>query len=100
LVAAAPFAFDGVYIGATWTRAMRNLMLGTLLAYEIALAAVQAADLGNTGLWLSFLGFLAARGIGQALAYPGLARRTFGGATPAEGGAPDWVSADSSRPSR
>ena len=100
LVAAAPFAFDGVYIGATWTRAMRNLMLGALLAYGIALGAVQAVDLGNTGLWLSFLGFLAARGIGQALAYPGLARRTFGGATPAEGGAPDWVSADSSRPSR
>ena len=76
-VAAAPFAYDGIYIGATWTRAMRNLMLAALLAYGVALGAVQALGLGNTGLWLAFLGFLAARGIGQALAYPGLARRAF-----------------------
>jgi MATE family multidrug resistance protein len=29
------------------------------------------------GLWLSFLILLAARGASQAMAYPGLARRTF-----------------------
>ncbi|WP_238183228.1 MATE family efflux transporter [Methylobacterium trifolii] len=79
LVAAAPFAYDGIYIGATWTRAMRNLMLAALLAYCLALAAVQGLALGNTGLWLAFLGFLAARGIGQAIAFPGLERRTFSG---------------------
>ncbi|AWN36308.1 MATE family efflux transporter [Methylobacterium radiodurans] len=76
-VAALPFAYDGIYIGATWTRAMRNLMLGALAAYCATLALVQGLGLGNTGLWLAFLSFLAARGIGQALAYPGLARRTF-----------------------
>ncbi|WP_375463999.1 MATE family efflux transporter [uncultured Methylobacterium sp.] len=77
LVAALPFAYDGIYIGATWTRAMRNLMLAALAAYGAALALVQGLDLGNAGLWLAFLGFLAARGVGQALAYPRLARRTF-----------------------
>ena len=77
LVAAAPFAYDGIYIGATWTRAMRDLMLAALLAYGAALVAVQALDLGNGGLWMAFLGFLGARGIGQALAYPRLARRAF-----------------------
>ncbi len=41
LAAAAAFAFDGVYIGATWTRAMRNLMLAAL--------AVDAAMLGRRG---------------------------------------------------
>ncbi|MFK5599627.1 MATE family efflux transporter [Methylobacterium sp. HMF5984] len=76
-VAALPFAYDGIYIGATWTRAMRNLMLAALAAYCAALVLVQGLNLGNAGLWLAFLAFLGARGIGQALAYPGLARRTF-----------------------
>ncbi|WP_430910815.1 MATE family efflux transporter [Methylobacterium sp. sgz302541] len=76
-VAALPFAFDGIYVGATWTRAMRNLMLAALLAYGMVLAFVRWSDLGNGGLWAAFLFFLAARGIGQAIAYPGEARRTF-----------------------
>ena len=79
-VAATPFAYDGIYIGATWTRAMRNLMLAALAAYGATLLLVQALGLGNTGLWLAFLSFLGARGIGQALAYPGLARREFAAA--------------------
>ena len=77
LIAAMPFAYDGIYIGATWTRAMRNLMLGAVLAFSGALVALQAFDFGNSGLWLAFLVFGGARGIGQALAYPGLVRRTF-----------------------
>lgn len=79
LVAALPFAFDGIYIGATWSRAMRDLMLAALLAFLVVLFALQWAGLGNIGLWLAFLLFLAARGIGQALAYPGLLLRTFSG---------------------
>ena len=78
LVAAAPFAYDGIYIGATWTRAMRNLMLGALTVYGVVLAVVQSLNLGNTGLWLAFVAFLGARGLFQAFAFPGLARATFG----------------------
>ena len=33
LIGAAAFAFDGIYMGATWTRAMRNLMLISLALY-------------------------------------------------------------------
>lgn len=77
LMAAIPFAFDGIYIGATWTRAMRNLMLAATALYGLALAAAHAAGLGNGGLWLSFLILLAGRGLSQAVAYPGLTRRTF-----------------------
>lgn len=77
LVAALPFAFDGIYIGATWTRAMRDLMVVALLAYVALLAGIRMSGMGNAGLWLAFLGFLAFRGIGQALAYPALARRSF-----------------------
>ncbi|WP_457106733.1 MATE family efflux transporter [Methylobacterium sp. P5_C11] len=75
--AAAPFAYDGIYIGATWTRAMRNLMGCALAAYGAILVLVHTLGLGNAGLWLAFVAFLGARGLGQAIAYPALARRTF-----------------------
>jgi len=35
--------------------------------------------LGNHGLWLTMLGFLLARGLTQAFAYPRLERRAFAG---------------------
>ena len=75
LVGAAAFAFDGIYIGATWTRAMRDLMLIAFAAYGLALLG--AGSIGNTGLWVAFLVFLAARGIGQAALWPRLARKSF-----------------------
>ena len=68
--------FDGIYVGATWTAAMRNLMLLALALYLVSLLALR--DLGNAGLWLSFLLFLGARGVGQAVFYPRRARRAFG----------------------
>lgn len=77
LVASVPFAFDGIYIGSTWTRAMRNLMIAATGVYAVAIGIAHTAGFGNMGLWLSFLILLAARGASQALAYPGLARRTF-----------------------
>ena len=77
LAAAAPFAYDGIYIGATWTRAMRNLMLCALAAYGALLGFVHLMQLGNAGLWIAFVGFLGARGLGQAIAFPALARETF-----------------------
>lgn len=92
-VAALPFAFDGVYVGATWTRAMRDLMLAALASYCVVLAVVRWSELGNGGLWLAFLFFLAARGIGQALAYPGLARGTF----PAPSETSGWAAATERR---
>ena len=76
LIGAAAFAFDGIYVGATWTAAMRNLMLLALAFYLVSLLALR--DLGNTGLWLSFLLFLGARGLGQAVVYPQRVRAVFG----------------------
>ena len=81
LIGALAFAFDGIYIGATWTRAMRNLMLASLAIYlaALGLGGILTADgLSNHGLWLAFLTFLGARGAGQALLYPRLeARRAW-----------------------
>ncbi|HEV7873397.1 MAG TPA: MATE family efflux transporter [Enterovirga sp.] len=86
LASAAAFTFDGVFIGATWTRPMRDLMLASFGLY---LAIVWAgSSLGNTGLWLAMLAFLASRGIGQALAYPALVRRAFAAVVPAARVAP------------
>jgi len=71
------YAFDGIYIGATWAREMRNLMLMSLATYFAAWAALQ--PLGNTGLWLALLIFLLARGGFQALRYRTLLETSFAG---------------------
>ena len=75
LAGALAFAFDGIYIGATWTKAMRNLMLLALAIYFLAFTLL--SDWGNAGLWIAILIFLFVRGIGQWIAYPTLVRRAF-----------------------
>jgi len=70
------FAFDGVYIGATWARDMRNLMLASLAIFLTAWFALRSFD--NYGLWAAQLAHYAARGGLQALRYPALLRATFG----------------------
>ena len=75
LFGAMAFEFDGVFIGATWTRDMRNLMLVALAIYLALFFALR--PLGNTGLWMALLGFLAARGALQGWRYPALAAETF-----------------------
>jgi multidrug resistance protein, MATE family len=69
------FAFDGIYVGATWTRDMRNLMLLSLAAFLAAWWVL--APLGNAGLWLALLVFFVARGALQTTRYPALVRTTF-----------------------
>jgi MATE family multidrug resistance protein len=75
LFGAAAFAFDGIYTGATWTRSMRDLMVIAFIAYGAVLLV--AGDLGNTALWIALLIFLSARGLGQFILYPRLAKKTF-----------------------
>ena len=75
LFGAAAFAFDGIYTGATWTRSMRDLMVIAFIVYGAILLV--AGDLGNTALWIALLTFLSARGLGQFILYPRLAKRTF-----------------------
>jgi MATE family multidrug resistance protein len=73
------FAYDGIYIGATWTRDMRNLMIISLLLYLAVWWLTH--PLGNTGLWIAILVFFGSRGVLQAMRYPALARATFSPAT-------------------
>jgi MATE family multidrug resistance protein len=69
------FAYDGVFIGATWARDMRNLMLLSLLTFLAAWLAL--GSFGNAGLWGALLIQYAARGGLQALRYPALLKITF-----------------------
>ena len=73
------FTYDGIYIGATWTRDMRNLMIVALALYLGVWWLT--LPLGNTGLWIAILVFFGARGALQAARYPALARATFRPAT-------------------
>ena len=73
LVSVWSYQLDGVYIGATRTRDMRNGMAAALAAYGITMWLVFPAW-GNHGLWFAFLVFMVARAITLALWYPALAR--------------------------
>ena len=69
------FVFDGVYIGATWTRALLVTMAAAFGIYAALLLAT--GPLGNHGLWLAFTIFIVVRAAGQALLLPRLERATF-----------------------
>lgn len=70
------FAYDGIYIGATWARDMRNLMMASLLIFLGAWFALRS--FGNAGLWGALLILYAARGGLEALRYPALLKKSFG----------------------
>jgi len=64
------FLYDGVYVGMTRARDMRNIMVfSTFLVFLPAWYLLQ--PLGNDGLWLAFLLFMASRGIGMHIGYQG-----------------------------
>ncbi|QDD91539.1 MATE family efflux transporter [Pseudomonas oryzihabitans] len=68
LIAMASYLLDGLFIGATRAREMRNAMLLALLM-ALPLGWL-LRGLGNHGLWLAFLTFMALRGlISAALAW-------------------------------
>lgn len=69
------FGFDGIYVGATWTRAMRNLMLTSLAIFLVAWWALQS--FGNAGLWSALIAFYVARGGLQGARYPAQYKATF-----------------------
>ena len=71
LIAVFPFILDGVFLGATRGRTMRNAMIASLAVYVIACFFLVPA-LGNHGLWMSLLIFMGARGITLGARYPAL----------------------------
>ncbi|MBQ9587183.1 MAG: MATE family efflux transporter [Bacteroidales bacterium] len=70
----AAFLYDGIFVGATASRTMRNAMFmatGAFFAAYYGLRALYDAPLGefawNNILWAAFMIYLLARGIGQGL---------------------------------
>jgi MATE family multidrug resistance protein len=59
------FEMDGVFIGATWSRDMRNMMLISLGVFVAALWLL--TPFGNAGLWAALHLFLLVRGISLSL---------------------------------
>jgi len=62
------FLYDGVYVGMTRAREMRNIMLLSTFAVFLPVWYF-SQSFGNHGLWFAFLVFLASRGIGMHLGY-------------------------------
>ena len=63
LIAGFSYIWDGIYIGATASKAMRNTMfLATFLLFLPAFFILEPI-FGNHGLWLAMMLFLASRGI-------------------------------------
>ena len=67
------YTFDGIFLGATRTVEVRNAMI-VCLALCVALGEALIPLWGNTGLWVAFMGFQAARGVAMALYYPRVER--------------------------
>jgi len=73
LISVWSYQLDGIFIGATRGRAMRNAMIASVAFYVVALLLLVPAY-GNGGLWTAFLVLMAARGVTLTIAYPRLAR--------------------------
>ncbi|MFV0512618.1 MAG: MATE family efflux transporter [Jhaorihella sp.] len=69
----AAWMLDGIFIGATATRDMRNMMILSFGVYAAALALMLPV-LGNHGLWLALLTSFVARGVTLGVRYPALER--------------------------
>ncbi|MGY9049426.1 MAG: MATE family efflux transporter [Rhodobacterales bacterium] len=69
----AAFMLDGIFIGATRTADMRNMMILSALIY-VGAVIVLLPLLGNHGLWAALLISLVARGVTLGWRYPALER--------------------------
>ena len=68
IVAVAAYLYDGVFVGATRSREMRDIMvISALIVFLPAWYVLR--PLGNHGLWLALTLFLASRSIGMHLYY-------------------------------
>ncbi len=67
----ASWMLDGIFIGATRSRDMRNMMVVSFAVYAVAVAVLMPS-FGNHGLWMALLISFVARGATLAWRYPAL----------------------------
>ena len=82
LIGVASWMADGIFIGATQTRAMRQAMLVSVAIYAAALAVLLPA-FGNHGLWAALMVLYVARGLTMARLYPRVEAAARGADSPA-----------------
>jgi len=73
VIACAAFMLDGIFIGATRSRDMRNMMAVSFAVYVVCVAVLEPA-LGNHGLWLAMLISFVVRAATLGARYPALER--------------------------
>jgi len=73
LISVWAFTYDGVYLAATSTRAMRNTVMLSFAVFLVALYALMPL-LGNHGLWIAVAAFLGCRGLLLHLVFPHVLR--------------------------
>ena len=71
IASAMPFIMDGIMVGATETRVMRNSMFGATAAY-FAIFYTLRPWIGNNALWLAFTLYMFLRGVLQYIMTRGL----------------------------
>ncbi len=71
------FIWDGIYIGATASREMRNSMLASTLLLFAPIFYFLQGLLGNHAIWLAMMMFMLGRGIFQTILFPKVLRKTF-----------------------
>lgn len=77
VIGIASWMFDGIFIGATLSREMRNAMLGACTIYVLALLTLPGA-FGNHGLWASLMVLNTMRGLAMGAFYPRAERAATG----------------------
>ncbi len=77
LIAVWSFMIDGIFVGATRARDMRDTMVMSSVFYLICAVCLLWA-FGNHGLWVALLISFVARAVSLGLRYPNLERDAFG----------------------
>lgn len=70
------FQLDGIFVGATRSKEMRNASILSLLIL-VGVGMILTRYYGNTGLWLSFIVYVIARGVTLGMYLPRLLRDLF-----------------------
>lgn len=78
LVGFMPFLIDGILIGATKTRIMRNTTALSAVAFFVLFFSLEWA-LGNTALWIAFIGFILVRFVLMMVATKGISTEVLMG---------------------
>ncbi len=73
LIGCSAFILDGIFVGATRSRDMRNMMAVSFCVYVVCVLTLEPA-FGNHGLWISMLVSFVVRAATLAARYPALER--------------------------